>query len=214
MQKTTVTAIQNPLSLEPRTPQGMRVQWQQTAVMRNAQQQEEAFSIGPDGRVWSFIADHGDSRLDACGQRLESLGMEADFLTVGRNVAGALVVIAAKGLHTRYRTEMPLTALDIARGLGRRWSPAQSIHLPTIQGAIGVRRMYTQSDFNGMRVAIVVDTEHPGGGTSYVMLCSQWDHTGPKPFILLPALTVSTAVPDSKPAGNSVRPRVHVAQTT
>jgi len=209
MQKTTVTAPKNPMSYEPRPSQG--VQWQQTVVMRNAQKQEEAFSIGPDGRVWSFIADSGDSRFDAAGQHLENLGLEADFLTVGRNAAGALVVIAAKGLHTQYRTETPLTALDAAQGL--RWSPAQSIHLPTIQGATGVRRLYTQSDFSGMRIAMIVDTEQPGVGSSYVMACSQWHENGPGPFILLPPLGAPAAGQASKAASHGGQPLFRVAHS-
>ncbi|MDZ7918652.1 hypothetical protein [Rhodoferax sp.] len=190
MQKTVLTAMQNPKSFEPRPSQG--VQWQQTVVMRNAQNQEEAFSIGPDGLVWSFIADGGDSRFDGGGQRLENLGLEADFLTVGRNAAGALVVIAAKGLHTQYRTETPPgTGLDAGRdGLRKRWSPGPIHPLTrTLQGATGVRRLYTQSDFSGMRIAMIVDTEQPGVGASYVMACSQWHETGPGPFILLPPLS-------------------------
>ena len=201
MQKTSLTTPQNPMAYEPRPSQG--VQWQQTVVMRNAQKQEEAFSIGPDGYVWSFIADSGDSRFDACGQRLDNLGLKADFLTVGRNVAGALVVIAAKGLNTQYRTETPVTALDAAESVGRRWSPAQSIHLPTIQGATGVRRLYTQSDFSGMRIAMILDIEQPSVGVSYVMACSQWHDRGPGPFIVLPPLGAPAAAQVSKPAGHS-----------
>lgn len=211
MQKTTLSAPQSPLLLEPRTPPGMGVQWQQTVVVRNAQKQEEAFSIGPDGRVWSFIADTGDRRFDTSGPRLWNLGLEADFLTVGRNMAGVLVVIAAKGLRTQYRTEMPLAARDAAKGLGHCWSPAKSIHLPHIPGAIRVRRLYTQSDFNGMRIAMIVDTGQPGIGASYVMVCSQWHDTGPGPFILLPPLGVPAAVQASRPNSNQSRSGLRVA---
>ena len=210
MQKTVLTAMQNPKSFEPRPSQG--VQWQQTVVMRNAQNQEEAFSIGPDGLVWSFIADGGDSRFDAGGQRLENLGLEADFLTVGRNAAGALVVIAAKGLHTQYRTEAAVTALEMAENRPR-WSPAQSIHLPHIQGATGVRRLYTQSDFSGMRIAMIVDTELPGVGASYVMACSQWHETGPGPFILLPPLGAPAAGQASKPSSHNGQPLFRMAHS-
>ncbi len=208
MQKNTLTAVQTPPFSKPHTPP--EVQWQQTVVMRNAQQEEEAFSIGPDGQVWSFIADRSDSNANGGAPRLENLGLEADFLTVGRNAAGALVLIAAKGLRTQYRTEIPLTARDAARGLGRCWSPAQSIQLPAIPGATGVRRLYTQSDFNGMRIAMIVDTELPGVGASYVMVCSQWRDTGPGPFILLPPLGAPKAAQASQPAGNRNLPGLRV----
>jgi len=179
--------------------------WKQTTVLRNAQGQEEAISVGPDGNVWSFIADSGDSRFDATGQRLENLAMPADFVTVGRNAAGALVVIAAKGLHLQYRTETPLTALDIADGLTHRWTPATTIQLPQIAGAVGVRRLYTQTDFSGMRIALIVDTETAEHGSSYVMACSQWTEKGPGPFILLPPLGSKKAAPAPASTGSGMR---------
>lgn len=204
--------MQNSLPGTPKnTPQG--ITWRQTVVMRNAQGQEEAFSIGPDGNVWSFIADSGDSRFDATGQRLDNLGLAADFLTVGRNVAGALVVIAAKGLYTQYRTETPQEGLTLADGLRKRWSPAQSIHLPAIAGATGVRRLYTQTDFSGMRIAMIVDTEQPGIGASYVMACSQWGDAGPGSFILLPPLSAPGAGQPAKTASAPSQATFRVAHS-
>ncbi len=178
--------------------------WKQTTVLRNAQGQEEAISVGPDGNVWSFIADSGDSRFDAAGQRLENLDLPADFVTVGRTKAGALVVIAAKGLKLHYRTETPLTALHMADGLSHRWTPACPIQLPAISGAVGVRRLYTQTDFSGMRIALIVDTETPEHGSSYVMVCSQWTENGPGPFILLPPLGAKKTTP-AQAAASGVR---------
>jgi hypothetical protein len=186
------------MTYEPRQSPG--VQWQQTVIMRNGQSQEEAFSIGPDGCVWSFITE---SSVDAGGQRMENLGLEADFLTVGRNVAGALVVIAAKGLRTQYRTEIPLGALDSAKNPGHRWSPAQPIHLPAIQGATGVRRLYNQSNFSGMRIAIIIGIEQPSAGNSYVLACSQWHDSGPGAFTLLPSVTATAPGQDSKRTNHS-----------
>jgi hypothetical protein len=179
--------------------------WKQTTVLRNAQGQEEAISVGPDGKVWSFIADSGDSRFDAIGQRLENLGMPADFVAVGRNPAGALVVIATEGLHLQYRTERPLTALDMADGLSHRWTPAKPVQLPMIAGAVGVRRLYTQNDLSGMRIALIVDTETTEHGSNYVMACSQWTENGPGPFILLPPLGGKKASPAQPTASSGAR---------
>lgn len=167
------------------------VAWQQTVLMRNAQGQEEAFSIGPDGRVWSFVAHSGKQPLD-------DLELDADFLTVGRNGTGALVVIAAKGLRTVYRSEILPEGGSTAC---ERWTPPRAIHLPTIQGATGVRRLYTQSDFSGMRIALIVDTHTAEQGASYVMACSQWHDNGPGPFILLPPLGAHSPAPAGKSSG-------------
>lgn len=188
------------------SPAPKGVAWQQTVVMRNTQNQEEAFSIGPDGCVWSFIAG-----TDASTQRLENLGLEADFLTVGRNSAGTLVVIAAKGLQTTYRTEIAQTSMVPP---AERWSVARSIHLPTIQGATGVRRLYTQSDFSGMRIAMIVDTQTQELGSSYVMACSQWRDNGPGPFILLPPLGTQAQALAGKPSGSGGLKMFRAAHST
>nr|WP_315465315.1 hypothetical protein [uncultured Rhodoferax sp.] len=167
--------------------------WKQTTILRNVQGQEEAISVGPDGHVWSFIAEGAGQRTSHTGQRLESLGLPAEHLTVGRNAAGALVVIAAKGLNLQYRVETPLAALHYTDATRQRWSPARSLTLPAIAGAVGIRRLYTQNDFSGMRIALIVDTKTTEHGSSYVMACSQWTEDGPSAFTLLPPLNIRKA---------------------
>lgn len=183
---------------QPPAPDKPTSLWKQTTVLRNARGKEEAISIGPDGHVWSYIADPGQQRATDPEQRMENLGMEADFVTAGRRADGALVVIAAKGLSLQYRTETASGIMSAALGSSSRWTPVQAIPLPAIRGAVGVRRLYTQSDVKGMRVALIVDTHTQEHGSSYVMACSQWGHTGPGPFILLPPLNPpSTELPKS-----------------
>ena len=162
--------------------------WRQTTVTRNAQDQEEAFSIGPDGQVWSFIAEAGKFGHPA----LTSLDMPADFLAVGHNARGALVVISAKGLEMHFRTENPLGP--------DRWSEPAALPLPAIENATGVRRLYIQTDFSGMRIAMIVDTNTPGSPQSYVMACSQWLMDGPGPFVLVPPMSAAIPKPVQKPA--------------
>lgn len=158
--------------------------WRQTTLLRNSRGHDEAISIGPDGMVWSFIADNG---AGAGNQRLENLGLRADFVTVGRHSNDALVVMAAQGLTLQYRTETASSMQDRTQ-LHQRWTPARSVPLPDIAGAVGVRRLYTQTDFSGLRIALIVDTDTPEHGPSYVMACSQWTDNGPGPFILVPPL--------------------------
>ena len=160
-------------------PQGL---WRQTTLLRNSRGQDEAISIGPDGMVWSFIAGSGP---DSAGQRLENLGLQADFVTVGRHSDDTLVVMAAQGLTLQYRSEIASTGSSY---LHQRWTPARAVPLPEIAGAVGVRRLYTQTDFSGLRIALIVDTDTPEHGPSYVMACSQWTDQGPGPFILVPPL--------------------------
>ena len=161
--------------------------WRQTTVTRNAQDQEEAFSIGPDGQVWSFMTEAGKLGRTA----LTSLNMPADFLAVGQNAHGALVVITIKGLSMHFRTETPMGP--------ERWSEAAVAPLPAIAHATGVRRLYIQTDFTGMRIAMIVDTNAPGSTQSYVMACSQWLVDGPGPFVLVPPITAAAPKPITKP---------------
>jgi len=125
--------------------------WKQTTVLRNAQGQEEAISVGPDGNVWSFIADSGDSRFDASGQRLESR-MPADFVTLGLHAAGALVVDRSQGLAPSVPHGDPVDRIGHgSNGLSHRWTPAKPVRTARGDplGAVGVRRSYTQNDFSG-----------------------------------------------------------------
>ena len=164
-------------------------EFRQTIVVSNRHGREEAFTIGPDGLVWSFFPD-AVGALGFSGHRLVSLRMPADHLTVGRDAHGSLVVIAVKGLQVRYRVETSAPAGSQALGGPARWSGVEYAPLPPITGAVSVHRVYTQEDFGALRVAAIVDLERPDSGTARALAYCDWKESGPNVFKTVPALTL------------------------
>lgn len=161
--------------------------FRQTIVVSNRQGREEAFTIGPDGLVWSFFPDAADEP-GLSGYRLVSMRMPADHLTVGRDTHGSLVVIAVKGLQVRYRVENLPSQNDQAPIAPARWSGIEYAPLPSITGAVCVQRVYTQEDFGGLRVAAIVDLDKPVSGSSCALAYCDWNEGGPNVFKTVPAL--------------------------
>lgn len=161
--------------------------FRQTIVVSNRQGREEAFTIGPDGLVWSFFPDAVNAP-GLSGYRLVSMRMPADHLTVGRDSVGSLVVIAVKGLQVRYRVEN--TPHDGPQALipPARWSSIAYAPLPSISGAISVQRVYTQDDFGNLRVAAIVDLAEPESGNACALAYCDWNESGPNAFKTAPSL--------------------------
>lgn len=161
----------------PSTP---HVVWRQTTVLRNAQGQDVAVSVGPDGKVWSFHTS------EVSGPRLQSLGVAADFVAAGRTSNGQLVVISAQGLNVHCCVEAPQPALPGTATPALRWTVAKPMALPpSIPGATGVRRLDIQTDFRSMRVILVVNTLNHATGAGSVMVCAPLTMQGPGAFTVV-----------------------------
>ncbi len=155
--------------------------FRETIVVSNRQGREEAFTIGPDGLVWSFFPDAAEAS-GLSGYRLVSMRMPADHLTVGRDSSGSLVVIAVKGLQVRYRVENAPSESPQALIAPARWSGIEYAPLPSITGAVSVQRVYTQDDFGSLRVAAIVDVEQPESGSACALAYCDWNENGPNAF--------------------------------
>ena len=83
------------------TPYPSAPMWRGTALATNAEGQEEAYSIGLDGYVWSY-AIHSDSGRTG---RLISTGLRANTFATGKLHNGRTVVIAADGAMVHYVVE-------------------------------------------------------------------------------------------------------------
>lgn len=159
--------------------------FRQTMVVTNRQGREEAFTIGPDGFVWSFFPD----AVNASGfadYKFVSLGMPADLLTLARDAFGCLVVIAVKGLRIRYRVEQVLPDGQRPVDAPSRWSPVEYAPLPEIHGAISVQRIYAHGDVGSLRVSAIVDVEKAERDSGFAMAYCHWKNTGPNVFDTFP----------------------------
>jgi hypothetical protein len=166
------------------------LKFRQTVVVSNRQGREEAFTIGPDGSVWSFFPDAANT--PGSGFSLVGLGMPADLLSVGRDSFGCLVVIAVKGLRVRYRVENESTNDDRGAPPLIRWSSIEYAPLPHIEGATNVQRIYTQEDFGGLRVAAIVDVQETDGGKAFAMAYCNWKEVGANVFKIAPSVAKRT----------------------
>jgi hypothetical protein len=178
----------NPQELLEQPVPGEVPKFRQTIVVSNRQGREEAFTIGPDGQVWSFFPDAAEAS-GLSGYRLVSLRMPADHVTVGRDASGSLVVIAVKGLQVRYRVEnLPADSGAQALIAASRWSSIEYAPLPSITGAMSVQRVYTQEDYGALRVAAIVDLEQSEGGNACALAYCDWNENGPNAFKAVPPL--------------------------
>jgi hypothetical protein len=161
--------------------------WRHTTMVRNRQGHEEAFTVGPDGCVWSFFPGAAGQQGPSAPS-LVNLGMQADLLTVGRDNRGCLVVFAAKGLSIQYRVESDELHAGMNTPTQLRWSNIQDAALPQIHGAKSIQRIYTQEDFGTMRVAAIVALDRPGDSQAYAMVYCFWKEQGENAFWTAPSL--------------------------
>lgn len=141
--------------------------WSRTVVIEGAMGQDEAFSIGPDGMVWSFFPQPETEG----GYRLKNLHMPAEQLAVGRNGAGRLVVFASDGMVLRYRVETV--------GDDSRWTPSRRVLLPAVRGAQRIKSVSCETIANLMLVGVVLQLHDHCAMQETGMAVSVWEHDGP-----------------------------------
>ncbi|QDL56532.1 hypothetical protein [Rhodoferax aquaticus] len=155
--------------------------WRQTCLVDNRYGREEAFTIGPDGCVWSFFPDALAQAFDV-SYCLESLGMPADVLAVGKDEFGNLVAVAAKGLQVQYRVELPHAQGAQAPAAAARWSEVRHANLPAMPGAIAIERLYTQDVFGSHHIAAMVRMDASVDESTVRLLYCNWTEQNPEFF--------------------------------
>lgn len=141
--------------------------WSRTVVVEGAMGRDEAFSIGPDGMVWSFCPQ---PEVEG-GYILKNLHMPAEQLALGRNGAGRLVVFASDGLVLRYRVET-------VEGESR-WTPSRRVLLPAVRGMQCILSVSCETIANLMLVGVVLKLHDHGAPQETGMAVSVWEHDGP-----------------------------------
>ena len=107
--------------------------WKDTVVTTNADGQEEAYSIAPDGFVWSYTVDSEFGRTG----RLITTGLRADAFALGKSPDGYNIVIAADGALVQFAVE--------TGDPKQRWSTPRSVSFPAAQHkVVAVEKLFTQ----------------------------------------------------------------------
>lgn len=162
-------AVPQPASAEIHKPSLYEASsmWSRTVVIEGAKGQDEAFSIGPDGMVWSFSPQPDTEG----GYKLKNLQLPAEQLAVGRNGAGRLVVFASDGMVLRYRVES-------VEG-DSRWTPSRRVLLPAVRGAQRIQSLSCETISKLMLVGVVMQLQNQDGNQATGMAVSVWEHDGP-----------------------------------
>jgi hypothetical protein len=106
--------------------------WKRTVLQTNAAGREEAFSIGPDDFVWSYLTGNADVPAG----RLVSTGLSGALFTVGKLPEGGMVVIAADGGKLRCVVETGHKT--------PRWSAPQEVSFKGLRDGAVIHKVVTQ----------------------------------------------------------------------
>ena len=107
--------------------------WKDTTVTTNADGQEEAYSIAPDGFVWSYTVDSEFGRTG----RLITTGLRASAFALGKSPEGHNIVIAADGALVQFAVE--------TGDPKQRWSTPRSVSFASAQHKVlAVEKLFTQ----------------------------------------------------------------------
>ena len=123
--------------------------WKNTVVWTDAQGREEAFSIGPDGYVWSYYRN----AQGASAGRLISTGLLATSFALGRTELDRLVVIAADGTTVRH-------VMETGDGGAVRWTGPRQATFAGLRDAVSVDKVLAQSIGTSLFVGVL--TRHIG----------------------------------------------------
>ena len=100
--------------------------WKDTTVATNGDGQEEAYSIAPDGFVWSYTIDAERGRTG----RLITTGLRANTFALGKSPDGRNIVIAGDGAMVRFVVE--------TGDPKQRWSAPRAVSFPPAQQKVAV----------------------------------------------------------------------------
>lgn len=149
------------------TPYPSAPMWRGTALATNAKGQEEAYSIGLDGYIWSY-AIHSDSGRTG---RLFSTGLRANTFATGKLHDGQTVVIAADGALVHYVVE--------TGNLEQRWSLPCPVSFPATPTSVAsVEKIFTQTLGHHLFVGVLTRHACQDGDDRYQFWESIWTAGG------------------------------------
>lgn len=139
----TATSTIQPTSRFTRT--SVEPMWKDTTVTTNADGQEEAYVIAPDGFIWSYTID---SELGRTG-RLITTGLRASTFALGKSPDGRNIVIAADGTLVHFAVE--------TGDFKQRWSTPRTVNFPDVQPKmLAIEKLFTRVSAGHLFVGVLV----------------------------------------------------------
>ncbi len=124
--------------------------WRCLTLSRNAQGQDEAFAIGPDGYVWSYLT----SSVGHTTGRLISTGLEASGFATAKLANNRKLVIGMQGANFLCVTETGQAQ--------PRWSAPVKVNFDGLRGARSISQVHALE--RGDEVLIGVLVHYARGG--------------------------------------------------
>ena len=145
----------------PRAAHGPSI-WKELTINRNADAQDEAFAIGPDGFVWSYLLD---ANQGAAG-RLVSTGLTATHFALINPENGPRVLVAVDNNKLCFMQE----SLE----LGQFWRCAQAVTFTGLKDAQTISELHSIT-VNGHALIGVLAVHHtPSGLDAYRFWVAKW----------------------------------------
>ena len=149
------------------TPYPATPMWRGTSLATNADGQEEAFSIGLDGYIWSY-AIHSDSGRTG---RLISTGLRASTFATGKLHNGLTVVIGADDGLVQYVVETGKPE--------QRWSiPTPATFSTSSSSVENVDKIFTQTLGHHLFVGLLASHDSGDSDDRYQFWESIWTGGG------------------------------------
>lgn len=141
--------------------------WKDTTLTTNADGQEEAYSIAPDGFIWSYTVDSEFGRTG----RLITTGLRASAFAMGKSPDGRNIVIAVDSTLVQFVVE--------TGDPKPRWSTPQSVSFPAAQqNFVTVEKLFTQVLAGNLFVGMLTRHSGPKGESLYQFWEAIWAGTG------------------------------------
>jgi hypothetical protein len=140
--------------------------WKQTTVSQHSMGGDEAFSIGPDGYVWSYVT----SGAQYASGRLIATGLQASRFILATAAGHRKLLVGAADNKLRFVIE--------TGGPSPRWHNPVRIDCAGLNGAVEVTDIQTLTSAGQVFIGVQARYEHFTGPDSYQFWMGRWkgDH--------------------------------------
>ena len=136
--------------------------WKGLTINRNAQAQDEAFAIGPDGFVWRYLTD--DHR--GAPGRLVSTGLPATLFALISQETGARALIAVNHNQLCFMLESADSA--------QIWDSAQPVNFASLHDAQQITELHSIVVNGHALIGMLAEHLMPTGQTAYHFWVAKW----------------------------------------
>jgi hypothetical protein len=140
--------------------------WKQTLVARDTAGGTEAFSIGPDGDVWSYVT----SGVGHASGRLIPTGLQAQRFALASVEGGRKLLVGASEGVLRWVLE--------TGGPSPRWHAPVGVEFGGLQGAAEITEVHSVRMDEDVLIGVLARYENKIGPDSYRFWVGKWTGSG------------------------------------